>query len=164
MKTRRTFIKTTGMILVPVWRVAGKYGVPCLIDLWGDLEVATRMVTTFPSTPFIMAHMGGYLCKDKLILDSFISLAEIFPNVFLDLGGVILPEMIVEAVKRIGSKRMMWGSDGPHPEPEMDTNAQSIPDLATFTRTELNRITHLKLIEKDKINVLGKSIIQLSEI
>jgi predicted TIM-barrel fold metal-dependent hydrolase len=148
-------------VIDPVLKVAGKYKVPCLIDLWGDLEVATRMVRSFPGTTFIIAHMGRYLSKDEKILDSFIILAENFPNVFLDLSGVIVPEKVVEAVKRIGSIRLLWGSDGPHPEPDLVTNAHNVPDLVTFARTELNRITQLKLNEEDENNILGQSIIQL---
>ena len=148
-------------VINPVLKVAGKYKVPCLIDLWGDLEVATTMVRSFPDTIFIIAHMGRYLCKDEKILDSFIALAENFPNVFLDLSGVIVPEKIVEAVTRIGSIRLLWGSDGPHPLPDLVTNSQELPDLVAFTRSELNKVTQLKLNDEDESNILGQSIIKL---
>jgi predicted TIM-barrel fold metal-dependent hydrolase len=145
----------------PVLRVAGKYKVPCLIDLGGDLKAATRMVQSFPGTSFIIAHMGRYLSKDEKLLDSFITLAENFPNIFLDLSGVIIPEKIIEAVKRIGSLRMFWGIDGPHPEPNLVTNAQVIPDLISYAKKEFNRITQLNLKEEDENNILGQSIIRL---
>jgi predicted TIM-barrel fold metal-dependent hydrolase len=148
-------------VIDPVLKVAGKYKVPCLFDLGGDLETATRMVRKFPGTTFIIGHMGRYLSKDEKLLDSFITLAENFPNVFLDISGVIIPEKVVEAVKRIGSPRLLWGIDGPHPEPNLVTNAQSVPDLITFARTELNRVTQLNLSEEDKNNILGESIIRL---
>lgn len=148
-------------VIDPVLKVAGKYKVPCLIDLGGDLETATRMARSFPGTTFIIAHMGRYLSKDEKLLDSFIILAENFPNVFLDLSGVIVPEKVVDSVKRIGSLRLFWGIDGPHPVPNLVTNAQTVPDLVTNARTELNRITQLNLNEEDENNILGQSIIRL---
>lgn len=141
----------TEYVIDPVLKAAGKYKVPCLIDVTGDLQSAIRMAKTFPDTTFIIAHMGRYLSKDEKLLDSFITLAENFPNVFLDLAGVIIPEMVVEAVKRIGSLRMVWGIDGPHPVPDLVANAQ----------TELNRITQLNLNEEDENNILGQSVIRL---
>ena len=148
-------------VIDPVLRIAGKHGVPCLIDVGGDLQAATRMVTSFPDTTFIIAHMGKYLSKDEKLLGSFITLAEGFGNVFLDLSGVIVPEMIVQAVKRIGSLRLFWGIDGPHPEPNLVTNAQSVPALVTYARIALNRITQLELSQQDENNVLGDSILRL---
>lgn len=148
-------------VIDPVLKVAGKYKVPCLIDLGGDLETATRMARSFPGTTFIIAHMGRYLSKDQKLLDSFITLAENFPNVFLDLSGVIVPEKVVEAVKRIGSIRLFWGIDGPHPFPELVEHAQYLPDLITNARTELNRITQLNLSAEDESNILGQSITRL---
>jgi predicted TIM-barrel fold metal-dependent hydrolase len=94
-------------------------------------------------------------------LDTFITLAENFPNVFLDISGVIVPGKVVEAVERIGSLRIFWGIDGPHPLPEMVEHAQYVPDLITNARTEMNRITQLNLNEEDENNILGRSISQL---
>ena len=148
-------------VIDPVLKAAGKYKVPCLIDLGGDLESATRMARSFPGTTLIIAHMGRYLSKDQNLLDSFIALAENFPNVLIDISGVIVPEKVVEAVKRIGSLRLLWGIDGPHPESNLVTNAQTMPDLITNARTELNRITQLNLNKEDENNILGQSIVRL---
>lgn len=77
-------------VVDPVLKTAGKYKVPCLIDLGGDLEAATRMAGSFPDTTLIIAHMGRFLSKDRKLLDSFVTLAENYSNVFLDLSGVIV--------------------------------------------------------------------------
>jgi predicted TIM-barrel fold metal-dependent hydrolase len=142
----------------PVLKVAGKYKVPCLIDLSGDLETAIRIARTFPETSLIVAHMGKYLSKDEKLLDGFITLAENFPNVFLDISGVIVPGKVVEAVERIGSLRIFWGIDGPHPLPENTEHAQYVPDLIANARAEIDRITQLNLNDEDKSNILGGSI------
>ena len=138
-------------VIDPVLKTAGRYGAPCLIDCGGNLAAAKRMAEAFPDTKLIVAHMGRYLSTDKDLIEQFIRLAEEFKNVVLDLSGVIVVEMIAEAVRRIGSSRMVWGTDGPHPK----------PDTATFARTELDKVRQLKLSEQDTSNLLGQTILKL---
>jgi len=138
-------------VVDPVLKVAGKYNVPCLIDCAGNYATAKRMAEGFPETKLIIAHMGRYLSTDKKLIDQFIGLAEDFSNVFLDVSGVVLVEMIEEAVHRIGSTRLIWGTDGPHKK----------PDTVAFARTELEKITRSILSEKDRNNILGQTVLNL---
>lgn len=135
-------------VIDPVLRLAGKCGAPCLIDCGGQLAAAERMARAFPETKLIFAHMGRYLCTDRKLIDQFISLAEKQPNVFLDLSGVVLIEKVPVAVRRIGSQRLIWGTDGPDAK----------PDLVTFARQELEKIRSLHLPEGDERNLLGGTI------
>ncbi len=138
-------------VVDPVLRIAGKHAVACLIDCLGNYAAAKRMAQAFPGTKLIIAHMGRYLSTDKRLIEQFIGLAEQSANVLLDVSGVVVPEMIVQAVRRIGSSRMLWGTDGPHPK----------PDTATFARTELDKIRHLGLSRQDTDNLLGRTILRL---
>ncbi|MCX7886297.1 MAG: amidohydrolase family protein [Verrucomicrobiae bacterium] len=138
-------------VVDPVLKLAGKFGVPCLIDCAGRYEAAKRMAETFPETLLIFAHMGRYLCTDRKLIEAFIGLAESHHNVLLDVSGVVLVNMIEEAARRIGSMRLIWGTDGPHPK----------PDLVSFARQELNKIASLSLSETDKSNILGQAILRL---
>jgi len=135
-------------VVDPVLRTAGKYGAPCLIDCLGRLDAARRMAEGFPETKLIIAHLGRYLATDAKLLDRFIRLAERCRNVFLDVSGVVLVEKIVDAVERIGSARLAWGTDGPHKK----------PDTVTFARTELDKIRKLDLGEEEKADILGGTI------
>jgi len=141
-------------VIDPVLELAGHLRVPCLVDCLGNISAARRMATTFPGTWLIIAHMGRYLCTDPKLVDQFIGLAEECENVFLDLSGVVLGNKIEEAVRRIGSKRMIWGTDGPHPK----------PDLVSFAREELEKIRRLDIPEEDKDNLLGGTILGLLRI
>lgn len=138
-------------VIDPVLKLAGKHRVPCLIDLAGNLAVAERMARTFPETKIIIAHLGRYLCTDKKLIDRFIELAERQENVLLDVSGVVLVEKIAEAVKRIGSARLLWGSDGPH----------KAPDTFAFAQTELEKVRRLSLDEEAKKKILGRNIFNL---
>ena len=88
------------------------------------------MVHGFPDTRLVIAHMGRYLAKDAALVDQFIQLAERHRNVVLDTSGVVLVDKIVEAARRIGSARLVGGTDGPDVK----------PDAVTFARNELNKI------------------------
>jgi len=138
-------------VVDPVLDTAGKHGVPCLIDCLGNYPVARRMAQSFPKTKLIVAHMGRFLSKDKELLDQFIGLAEEFSNVLLDLSGVVIVEKIEEAVQRIGSARLLWGTDGPDKQ----------PDTVTYARNELEKIRRLSLSEQDKANILGRTACNL---
>ena len=138
-------------VVDPVLKLAGECGVPCLIDCGGKYDAAKRMAEAFPETSLIFAHMGRYLCTDRNLIGSFIGLAEACRNVFLDVSGVVLLDMIEVAVRRIGSSRLIWGTDGPDKK----------PDTATFARTELDKIRQSSLSDQDKNNILGQTILRL---
>ncbi len=138
-------------VVDPVLRLAGEYGVPCLIDCAGRLGDIERMSNTFPETRIIIAHLGRYLCQDETVIDRFIALAKRRPNLFLDVSGVVMLHKIEDAARQVGVERILWGTDGPHNQ----------PDTVTFARTELDKVRELDLNPTDKAGILGGSIATL---
>lgn len=68
-----------------------------------------------PETIMILGHMGGYFhVKDA------INVAETYRNIILETSAMPYPYMVKEAVKRIGSERILFASDGPGCTPELD--------------------------------------------
>ncbi|MFW6124977.1 MAG: amidohydrolase family protein, partial [Pirellulales bacterium] len=114
-------------VIGPVLDLAAQYDAPCLIDCKGNLAAMTRLATDFPRTSLIIAHIGRYLSEDADLLGRFIRLAEGHANVLIDVSGVALVAKIADAVRRLGSDRVIWGTDGP----------QEQPDTAAFARREL---------------------------
>ncbi|MGD9496718.1 MAG: amidohydrolase family protein [Armatimonadota bacterium] len=135
----------------PVFTLAGELGVPCLIDLGGDLATAERIAADFPRTKLIYAHLGRYLCTDVKLIQSFIAVAERYPNVWLDASGVVVDWTIAEAVRRIGADRVLFGTDGPH----------AWPTLVDMARNAIRQIETLDISEDEKAMVLGGSIAAL---
>jgi len=135
-------------VVGPVLELAAGHGVPCLIDFSGDARAAEKLARGFPNTRLIVAHMGRYLCTDARLIDRFMGIAERHRNVFLDVSGVVLTWKIQQAVRRFGSGRVLFGTDGPHP----------YPDVVTFARTELAKIEMLELSTREKEDVLGRSV------
>lgn len=138
-------------VTFPVIKLAGELGVPCLIDCGGRHDVIEQMAAECPASMIIVAHLGRYLCKDEALMDRFIGIAEAHENVFLDASGVVLPDKIREAVRRVGARRVLFGTDGPDMK----------PDTATFARAEIEKIRTLKLSAEDERSVLGGSIAHL---
>jgi len=135
----------------PVFALAGELGVPCLIDLGGDLATAERIAAAFPQTKLIYAHFGRYLCTDATLIRSFFALAEAHPNVWLDATGVVLDWTIAEAVQRLGAERVVFGTDGPH----------AAPTPAEMARNAVRQIEMLGISDDDRAMVLGGSIARL---
>ena len=146
--------KLAPYIIDPVLEVAAEHGVPCLVDFRGDCAAPERMAAAFPKTTIIVAHLGKYLCEDSELIDRFIHIAEAHDNIILDASGVVLPRKIREAVRRVGSARVVFGTDGPHEQ----------PDAAAFARKELGKILALDLTEAEKADVLGNSIARLLKV
>lgn len=135
----------------PVFALAGELGVPCLIDLGGDLATGERIAASFAETKLIYAHFGRYLCTDVPLIESFIALAERHANVYLDTAGVVLSWTIREAVQRLGAERVLFGTDSPYPR----------PDEVTMLRDGIRQIRALELSPEDEAMVLGGSIARL---
>jgi predicted TIM-barrel fold metal-dependent hydrolase len=135
-------------VVDPVLALAGRCGVPCLIDLGGNLGVAESLAGRFPQTKIIIAHLGRYQCTDEALTERFIDLAANHANIYLDVSGVVLLPKIRNAVLQVGSKRVIWGSDGP---------AQA-PDTATYLKLELAKIRSLELEPQVEQDLLGGSL------
>jgi predicted TIM-barrel fold metal-dependent hydrolase len=138
-------------VIDPVLKLAGRFGVPCLIDAVGRDAVAKRLAKAFPETTIIFAHMGRYKTNDPKLIDAFIQVAAEHDKVLLDLSGVDLVPKIAEAVKKVGAGKLVWGTDGPHPD----------PDLVTYARTNLEKVTQSPISPEEKDQILGGNIARL---
>jgi predicted TIM-barrel fold metal-dependent hydrolase len=141
-------------IVDPVIELAGRCGVPCLIDCLGRDRPIARMAEKYPETKIIVAHLGKYLCEDEALIDRFLRLAEEHDSLLLDLSGVVLPHKILEAVARAGGDRLLFGTDGPH----------EAPDTVGFARAALDQIRGLNLAPADESAILGGTIARLLDI
>ena len=135
----------------PVLDLAGRLGVPCLIDFTGRDADLERLAASFPGTQIIVAHLGRYLCTDQPLIDRFIAIAEAHDNVLLDISGVVLLWKIRQAVEQVGAERVIWGSDGPFPA----------PDLASYIRTDIDKVRASGLSQEELQAVLGGNIVRV---
>lgn len=141
-------------VVDPVIALAERLNVPCLIDCAGRYSDIKRISKEFPNTKIIIAHFGRYLCKDEALIDKFIDLAFHHKNIYLDTSGVTLTHKIKEAVEKIGSTRIIFGTDGPHED----------PDTVGFVRKEIEKIKNLGLNSQDEENIMWRNIADLLRI
>ena len=81
-------------------------GHPIFTLPWSIEELAV----SFPDIPLVMAHMGH---GNVVYINAAIDIAERRPNVYLETSGMPMHTKIAEAVERVGTERVMYGSDAP---------------------------------------------------
>lgn len=149
-----------GYVSDPVFALAGRYGVPCLVDFGGRLDTCRAVLQAHPSTTVIIAHFGRYLSEDALLLDAFIELAEACPNALLDASGVVLDSKIEDAARRVGAERILFGTDGPHSSGGPSAEGRGTGTIA-YARAAIERIERLSLSLREKEAILGGNIARL---
>jgi len=154
IKIHRGAMVLDDYVIDPVLRLASETGVPCLVDFGGDLGAAARMAAGFPDLKLMVCHFGLYLASRPEQIEPFIVLAEEHPNIYLDASGVLLDWKIKDAVQRIGAERVLFGTDGPHAQ----------PDEVSFARRAVRQIRNLELPEAPREMILGGAIARLLEL
>jgi uncharacterized protein len=102
----------THPLSLAILKVAGDLGAPVLFhcgdeDYTLPLQLA-RAAALCPETTMILGHMGGYFHVDDAL-----RVAARHENIILETSAMPYPGKIREAVNLIGSKRVLFASDGP---------------------------------------------------
>jgi len=139
-----TLAHPAGEGTVALLRRCAELGVPALFHCGDDpyatphaIEAGAREV---PDCTVVMGHMGGYFHVDDAI-----AAAERQPNLMLETSAMPYPRKIAEAVSRVGSDRVLFGSDGPGCNPAL----------------EVRKITMLGLDADDERRILGGNAARL---
>jgi predicted TIM-barrel fold metal-dependent hydrolase len=99
---------------------AERFGLPILYDVMGEVMTVELLATEYPRVDFIIPHLGSF-SDDWRAQAAFIDLLVRHPNVYTDTSGVRRFDLLQDAVKRAGAKKILFGSDGPwlHPGVEL---------------------------------------------
>ena len=116
-------LKIHGLDALPgreVCEVARRYRLPLLVDVVGRLSAVEMLAWQYPDLNFIIPHLGGFK-DDWMTHMHLIGQLCRFPNIYADTSGVRYWECLVQAVKRAGPHKILFGSDGPllHPAVEL---------------------------------------------
>ena len=126
-----------------VFRWLDDHPVPVILDCMYDrVNVLAKLVGRY-RFPMVLAHMGGVWYTEHI--QKAIEVAQQHPHVYLETSSVLHYRMIEEAVRRIGSRRILFGTDGPiiHMKPMIEI------------------INILHVAEEDKANILGLNAARL---
>jgi len=140
-------IKLHGFEAMPtreVCEAARAFRMPLLADVVGRAEVVDMLAPQFLDVNFIIPHLGSFADDwraHQRVIDQLVR----YPNVYADTSGVRRFDYIVEAIKRAGPRKLLFGSDGPWLHPGI----------------ELHKVRLLGLPERQERLVLGGNVIRL---
>jgi uncharacterized protein len=103
-----------------VCEAAREFSVPIIVDVVGKAHVIDMFAEQYPDVTFVIAHLGSF-SDDWRAHERVIEQMVRYPNVMADTSGVRRFDYLVQAVKRAGPRRLVFGSDGPwlHPGAEL---------------------------------------------
>jgi uncharacterized protein len=103
-----------------ICEVARDFGLPILYDVVGQARQVDLLAAEYPQVPFIIPHLGSFANDWRAHLTVIDQLARL-PNVYADTSGCRRFDYLVQAVRRAGPSKLLFGSDGPwlHPGVEL---------------------------------------------
>lgn len=127
-----------------VCEVARFFKLPVLYDPMGVASVAELLATQYPDVNFILPHLGSFGDDWSAQLAVIDHLAR-HRNIYADTSGVRRFDLLVQAVRRAGPHKLLFGSDGPWLHPGL----------------ELEKIRLLGLPPCDEALVMGGNLLRL---
>jgi uncharacterized protein len=109
-----------GRITREVCAAARLYRLPVLYDVVDEVSTVELLAAEYPDVSFIIPHLGSFADNWHAQLALIDHLVR-HPNVFADTSGVRRFDLLVQAVRRAGAHKILFGSDGPwlHPGVEL---------------------------------------------
>jgi predicted TIM-barrel fold metal-dependent hydrolase len=127
-----------------VCEAARAYALPVLYDVTGEVSVCELLAQEYPDVNFIIPHQGSFADDWRAQLALIDHLVR-HPNIYTDTAGVRRFDLLVEAVRRAGARKILFGSDGPWLHPAV----------------ELAKVRALGLAKRDADLVLGGNLLRL---
>lgn len=124
--------------------VAQSLRLPVLVDVVGRAHAVDLFAPQYPNVNFVIAHLGSF-ADDFRALQQVVDQTVRYPNVYADTSAVRRFDYVVEAVKRAGPRKLIFGTDGPWLHPAL----------------ELHKIKLLGLAPEDQALVLGGNAMRL---
>lgn len=132
-----------------VCEAARRFELPVLYDPAGDAHPLGLVAREFPTVRFIVPHFGSF-SDDYKAHDTVIDLIARLPNVYADTSGMRRFDYLVEAVKRAGPSKILFGSDGPYLHPGLELAKVRLLGLPPRYETLITGANLLRLIREAK--------------
>jgi predicted TIM-barrel fold metal-dependent hydrolase len=98
---------------------AREFALPVLIDVFGKPQAMDLIAPEYRDVDFILPHMGSF-SDDWKAQQQVVDLLVRHPNVYADTSGVRRFDYLVQAVRRAGPRKLIFGSDGPWLHPGLE--------------------------------------------
>lgn len=133
-----------GRITREIAEVARRRGLPVLYDPAGETGTVEMVARAYPDVAWIIPHLSSFADDWKAQI-AFVDQLVRLPNVFTDTSGVRYFDVLADAVRRAGARKVLFGTDGPFLNPVV----------------EIAKIHALHLAPEDAALVLGGNILRL---
>jgi hypothetical protein len=121
-KWRFRGIKVHGFDAMPTREVcdaARAFRLPMLVDVVSRPEVIDMFAPQYPDVNFIIPHLGSFTDDWKAHQQVIYQIAR-YPNVYSDTSAVRQFDYLVQAIRRAGPRKLLFGSDGPWTHPGLE--------------------------------------------
>ena len=122
---------------------------PMLVDVTGQAQVVDMFAPQYPDVDFVIAHLGSFV-DDFRALQQVVDQLVRYPNVYADTSAVRRFDYIVEAVKRAGPRKLLFGTDGPWLHPALEKYKIRLLNLAPENEALILGGNALRLLEKTR--------------
>ncbi|HMP79363.1 MAG TPA: amidohydrolase family protein [Pirellulaceae bacterium] len=136
-----------GRITREICEVAHRWSLPVLFDVMGEVSVVDLIAPAYPRVNFIIPHLGSFADDWKAQKHMIDPLCR-YKNVFTDTSGIRRFDLLEEAIRRAGPGKVLFGSDGPWLNPEVELAKihalrLSPPAFRQVTRDNWLRLTRI---------------------
>ena len=120
---------------------------PVLYDLVGEIPPIELLAREYPEVAFIVPHLGSFADDWRAQLQLIDHLHR-HPNVYADTSGVRRFDLLLEAVRRAGPHKLLFGSDGPWLHPAVELAKIDALGLSRAARALITRDNFLRLTQR----------------
>ena len=133
-----------GRITREICDVARAFRLPVLYDVMGEVSVCELLAREYPDVNFIIPHLASFAGDWRAHLALIDQLVR-HRNIHADTSGVQRFDLLVDAVKRAGARKILFGTDGPWLHPAV----------------ELAKVRALQLSVADEQKILSQNFLRL---
>ncbi len=140
-----TFQHPGGTATVRLVSAAAEMGLPVLFHC-GDENLSTplaieQLAKKVPSATIVLGHMGGYFHVDEAI-----RVAERNDQIYLETSATPHSDCILDAVRRVGAHRVLYGSDAPGAPPRLEVRKVLLSGLSPSELSLVLQVNAEKLL------------------
>jgi predicted TIM-barrel fold metal-dependent hydrolase len=130
-----------------VCEVARAFSLPVLYDVMGAVSVCELLAEEYPDVNFVIPHLGSF-ADDWRAQAALIDHLVRHRNIYTDTAGVRRFDILEQAVRRAGARKILFGSDGPWLHPAVELAKVRALGLSKSDETLVLRDNILRLVER----------------
>ena len=148
-----------GRITREICEAARAYALPILYDVMGETSVVELLAAEYPDVDFIIPHLGSFADDWRAHMALIDELARC-ANIYTDSSGIRRFDFLVEAIRRAGPGKVLFGTDGPWLHPGLELAKVRMLGLSQADEELVVSGNFLRLISR--VRRMPSSLVSLS--